>query len=149
MRLKISNEIFFAEVERLIGEGEDVTIAIKGHSMRPWLRSEKEKVVLQPYNAGGIEIGQIALFRYKGSHVLHRVIEIEGERVTFAGDGNINCYETASLSDIVAVAKSIITPKGRIIDCQSREWLVKSQTWQIMPQVARRVILAIMHRLKN
>lgn len=147
MRLKISNEIFFAQVERLIGEGEDVTIAIKGHSMRPWLRSEKERVVLRPYHAGGIEIGQIALFRYKGSHVLHRVIEIEGERVTFAGDGNINCHETATRSDIVAVAKSIITPKGRIIDCQSREWHVKSRIWQVLPQVARRVILAIMHRL--
>ena len=65
MKFELSNKIFFAEVERLISEGENVTITLKGHSMRPWLRSERHKVVLRPYTIGEVKIGDIVLFRYK------------------------------------------------------------------------------------
>lgn len=147
MKFELSNKIFFAEVERLISEGENVTITLKGHSMRPWLRSEKHKVVLRPYTIGEVKIGDIVLFRYKGGHILHRVVDIADENIAFAGDGNIKCYELATMSDIVAIAESVITPKGRVIECSSREWRIKSGLWLALPQSVRRVALGVIRRL--
>lgn len=147
MKLKVSNKIFFSQVEQLITQGETVTIAIKGNSMRPWLRDGREKVILKAHTAENIKIGEIALFRYKGRHILHRIININGNNITFAGDGNIGIYEYGTMQDIIAVVKCIITPKGRIIECDSRIWRVKSRLWLATPLIVRRVILGIARRL--
>ena len=46
LAMQISNDIFFAEVERLLGEGGEVVITIRGNSMQPMLRDGRDKVVL-------------------------------------------------------------------------------------------------------
>ena len=44
----LPNQLFFAEVEAMLSEGREVQIRMKGHSMRPLLRSERDQVVLTP-----------------------------------------------------------------------------------------------------
>lgn len=147
MRLELSNELFFAEVEQLISQGESVTITIKGNSMRPWLQNSKHKVIVKPLADSILQCGDIALFRYKGKHILHRVVKIENDKITFSGDGNIGIKEQASKDDIIALVESIITPSGRVIECNSNEWKTKSKLWLALPQFARRIILGILRRL--
>ena len=147
MRLELSNELFFAEVEQLISQGENVTITIKGNSMRPWLQNSKHKVIVKPLADSILQCGDIALFRYKGKHILHRVVKIENDKITFSGDGNIGIKEQASKDDIIALVESIITPSGRVIECNSNEWKTKSKLWLALPQFARRIILGILRRL--
>jgi hypothetical protein len=147
MRLELSNELFFAEVEQLISQGESVTITIKGNSMRPWLQNSKHKVIVSPLADSILQCGDIALFRYKGKHILHRVVEIENDKITFSGDGNIGIKEQASKDDVIALVESIITPSGRVIECNSNEWKTKSKLWLALPQFARRIILGILRRL--
>ena len=147
MRLELSNELFFAEVEQLISQGENVTITIKGNSMRPWLQNSKHKVIVRPLADSILQCGDIALFRYKGKHILHRVVKIENDKITFSGDGNIGIKEQASKDDVIALVESIITPSGRVIECNSNEWKTKSKLWLALPQFARRIILGILRRL--
>lgn len=147
MRLELSNELFFAEVEQLISQGENVTITIKGNSMRPWLQNSKHKVIVKPLADSILQCGDIALFRYKGKHILHRVVKIENGKITFSGDGNIGIKEQASKDDVIALVESIITPSGRVIECNSNEWKTKSKLWLALPQFARRIILGILRRL--
>lgn len=147
MRLELSNELFFAEVEQLISQGESVTITIKGNSMRPWLQNSKHKVIVKPLANSILQCGDIALFRYKGKHILHRVVKIENDKITFSGDGNIGIKEQASKDDVIALVESIITPSGRVIECNSNEWKTKSKLWLALPQFARRIILGILRRL--
>lgn len=147
MRLELSNELFFAEVEQLISQGESVTITIKGNSMRPWLQNSKHKVIVRPLADSILQCGDIALFRYKGKHILHRVVKIENDKITFSGDGNIGIKEQASKDDVIALVESIITPSGRVIECNSNEWKTKSKLWLALPQFARRIILGILRRL--
>lgn len=147
MRLELSNELFFAEVEQLISQGESVTITIKGNSMRPWLQNSKHKVIVKPLADSILQCGDIALFRYKGKHILHRVVKIENDKITFSGDGNIDIKEQASKDDVIALVESIITPSGRVIECNSNEWKTKSKLWLALPQFARRIILGILRRL--
>ena len=147
MRLELSNELFFAEVEQLISQGESVTITIEGNSMRPWLQNSKHKVIVKPLADSILQYGDIALFRYKGKHILHRVVKIENDKITFSGDGNIGIKEQASKDDVIALVESIITPSGRVIECNSNEWKTKSKLWLALPQFARRIILGILQRL--
>ena len=94
-----------------------------------------------------LQVGDIALFRYHEAHVLHRVVEIAGNQITFAGDGNIGQMEQAKFDEVIASAESIILPNGRVVACHSREWRLKSRIWLLLPRLARRIVLAIMHRI--
>jgi len=144
--MQISNEIFFAEVERLLGEGGEVTITIRGNSMQPILRDGRDKVVLRHYEGERIQRGDVMLFRYRGGYVLHRVVSVEGKRITFAGDGNYKLYEQAQRSDIVARMVAYIKDDRRV-ECTQREWLRYSRVWMALPMLLRRVILGVKRRL--
>ena len=146
MRLK--NDIFFAEVEELLAEGRQVTILVRGNSMRPLLRDGRDKIVLRRANDEDIRKGAVMLFRYRGSHVMHRVRKIEGDVVIFEGDGNYKLQEVVTRKDIVAVVEAVVRPSGRRIECSSRRWRFLSFMWLSQMRIERRVILGIMRRLK-
>ena len=145
MRLK--NDIFFAEVEQLLAEGRQVTITVRGNSMRPLLRDGRDKVVLRKANDEDIKKGAVMLFRYRGSHVMHRVRKIEGDVVIFEGDGNYKLQEIALRKDIIAVVEAVVRPSGKRIECSSRRWRILSYMWLSQARIERRVILGIMRRL--
>ena len=44
--VELPNEIFLKEVRTLIAEGHDVTLRVRGVSMRPFLEDRRDKVVL-------------------------------------------------------------------------------------------------------
>ena len=146
--MRLDNKIFFAEVEELLAEGRQVTILVRGNSMRPLLRDGRDKVILRKANDEDIKIGAVLLFRYRGSHVMHRVTRIEGDVITFEGDGNYKLQEVASRKDIIAVMETVVRPSGRRIECSSRRWRVLSFVWLSQARFVRRVILGIMRRLK-
>ena len=146
--MRLNNNIFFAEVEELLAEGKQVTILVRGNSMRPLMRDGRDKVVMRKANDEDIKKGAVMLFRYRGSHVMHRVTKIEGDVVVFEGDGNYKLQEVATRKDIVAVVEAIVRPSGRRIECSSRRWRVLSFMWLSQARFERRVILGIMRRLK-
>ena len=146
--MKLSNNLFFAEVEELLAEGKQVTILIIGNSMSPLLRDGRDKVVLRKANDEDIKKGAVMLFRYRGSHVMHRVTKIEGDVVIFEGDGNYKLQEVATRKDIIAVMEAVVRPSGKRIECSSRRWRTWSCLWLLQTRFERRVILGIMRRLK-
>ena len=146
--MRLNNKIFFAEVEELLAEGRQVTILVRGNSMRPLLRDGRDKVILRKAIDEDIKKGAVMLFRYRGSHVMHRVTRIEGDVVIFEGDGNYKLQEVASRKDIIAVMETVVRPSGRRIECSGRRWRVLSCVWLSQARFVRRVILGIMRRLK-
>ena len=90
----LPNQLFFAEVEAMLSEGREVQIRMKGHSMRPLLRSERDQVVLTPCtDPARLRPGDVVLFRCCGRHILHRIVRRDGDRLTLAGDGNYRITE--------------------------------------------------------
>lgn len=146
MRLK--NDIFFAEVEHLLSENRDVEIMVRGNSMRPLLRDNRDRVVIRPSCPDDICCGAIMLFRHRGQYVMHRVLEIDGDRITFAGDGNYKLQEVVTRNDVVARVVAVVRPSDRRIDCDSRQWRIMSRGWLILPPMIRRIILGVFRRLK-
>ena len=147
LAMQISNDIFFAEVEHLLGEGGEVVITIRGNSMQPVLRDSRDKVVLRRCEGDELQRGDVMLFRYRGGYVLHRVVGVDGERITFAGDGNYKLYEQALRTDIVARMVAYCK-NGRRVECSDREWQRYSRLWMALPMLLRRVILGVKRRIK-
>ena len=147
LAMKLSNKIFFVEVEELLKAGEQVTILVRGNSMRPLLRDGRDKVVLRRCTDADIKKGAVMLFRYRGTHIMHRVVKIEGDVVIFEGDGNYKMQEVALRKDIVAVVEAVVRPSGRRIECRGRRWRMMSNLWLSQTRFERRVILAIIRRL--
>lgn len=112
-RITLSNSLFFSWVEEEIAAGHNVRFAVKGYSMMPLLRSETDEVELEPMGDSEARVGDILLFRYKGAHILHRVIEksFSAEKgcshYILRGDNVIGRREYATSYDVVGRVKSV------------------------------------------
>ena len=146
----VRNDIFFAQVEELLAEGQSVVIRVKGYSMRPFMRSDRTQVRIAPATETAraeLKVGDIVLFRHRGHHIMHRIRRIEGDNLTLAGDGNYRIWEQCHREDVVGIVSHIIKRNGRSIACNSHRWHLNSTLWLTLPQLARRIILGILWRL--
>uniref|UniRef100_UPI003FF0184B S26 family signal peptidase n=1 Tax=Alistipes shahii TaxID=328814 RepID=UPI003FF0184B len=141
----LPNQLFFAEVEAMLAEGREVQIRMKGHSMRPLLRSERDQVVLTPCaDPARLQPGDVVLFRCCGRHILHRIVRRDGERLTLAGDGNYRIMEQCTTRDVAGIAVRVIRASGRVVGCDSPGWQLRSRLWLAIPPWLRRQVLRVL-----
>lgn len=141
----LPNNVLLEEVGRLVKEGEQVVIMTKGVSMLPFIRGNKDSVLLKSpddVRKGDIVLARISADRY----VLHRLIEVDEDRFTLMGDGNIKGVERCRREDIMAVAITILRGEGSKVDCRSKGHRAKAKIWGLMLP-ARRFLLAIYRRM--
>ena len=102
-----------AQVPRLLDEGKMVVLKeIHGNSMLPFIRGGVDSVRLRRPDV--VKVGDIVLAVFGGRPIIHRVIAIDGTKVTLMGDGNPQgMTEKGDLSDILGVVDRIISPSGR------------------------------------
>jgi hypothetical protein len=122
--LTIPNNLFFSLVESAIASGESVDIRVRGWSMLPTLVDNRHRVVLVPYDRVHLRVGAIALIRYGGRHVLHRLVARRNGKMIFRGDNLPRTVERVAECDIVALVRRIIGPDGREIDCRGWRFIV-------------------------
>ena len=79
---QIHNDIFFSWVESEIMSGKKVQFLLKGVSMHPFIRDRKDSVLLSPCCKNDLKPMDIVLFKYKGKHLLHRIIKRESDKLT-------------------------------------------------------------------
>mgnify|MGYP002622023055 CR=1 FL=1 len=131
----LPNETVFVLVDSELRQGRDVILRVKGSSMLPTLREDRDSVRLQRrdvYRVGDVVLAQIA----SDWHVLHRIVALEGNRVTLHGDGILRGDEHCLLTDIKGLAI------GRIDVATNRERpLRKARVWRHLPRLLRRVLL--------
>ena len=69
----IPNDVFFENLIDELSTSGSVLLTVKGWSMFPFFRNEKDAVLLRPFNPEeGLRKGDVALFRYRGKYILHR-----------------------------------------------------------------------------
>ena len=137
----IPNTIILEEVEQMISIGNSVELKVKGQSMRPYLRSGKDKIILSPFRPVDLKCGAIVLFRYDHRYVFHRIIKIENENLIIQGDGNKSC-EKALKSDVIGVVRGIVRPGGKTISLPDFSSEVYWRCWRFLRPI-RRYLLAV------
>ena len=125
----ISDDEIIKSAIKLVNEGLRVTFPVKGYSMLPFIIGGKESVdLVKPID---IQVGHVVLAWVEGCrYVVHRIIQIDGDKVVLMGDGNI---------------AGVVTPKGKHNNLYS-PWRIKASHlwWRLLP--IRRWILAIYRR---
>jgi len=140
----VSDDEIIKSAIKLVHEGLRVTFPVKGYSMLPFIIGGKESVdLVKPID---IQVGQVVLAWVEGCrYVVHRIIQIDGDKVVLMGDGNIAGVEHCLLSDVAALAVNVVTPQGKHNNLYA-PWRIKASHiwWKLLP--IRRWILAIYRR---
>lgn len=95
----LTNRLFFEQVEAMLAEGHEVQIRMKGHSMRPLLRNERDIAVLTP------------IAKYAPAPVPAAGASADPVPETRAADGNASTARQTRLSgDTPGTAPDLHTP---------------------------------------
>ena len=139
------NEII-EEAIRLVREGVKVTFPVKGQSMLPFIIGGKESVILR--GPGGlVDVGDVVLAWVDGNrYVVHRIIRIDGNRVTLMGDGNVGRTEHCLLNDIKARVTHVVSADNKERDLHNRWRMLAARLWYWLRPI-RRYLLAIYKRI--
>ena len=125
--MTIDNETYFSLVEEQLAATGRVKIKLVGTSMQPTLIAGDE-LTLEPVEA--VAVGDVVLFRYRGRHILHRIVAIEGERITMRGD---NCVTTEEVGRMDVVAKLVAIKKHHRLKHLAVRWLGSKGRKQLRP----------------
>ena len=134
----LPNEVLLEEAGQLLNEGREVVFTPLGSSMLPFIRGGKDSVTLRKKDTA--EVGDIVLVRLPGRYVLHRIIALDGEKVTLMGDGNLVGTEICTLADIMGTVTLIQRGKRSVVPGNGRFWRVLKPFRRYILGVYRRLI---------
>jgi hypothetical protein len=140
---QLPNEEFLPQVVALINEGHTITLPLRGRSMRPFLEDNRDKALLKAVDKP--QVGDAVLAElWKGHFVLHRIISIEGNKVTLRGDGNLNSDPECTLADIRAKAIGFYRKgSNRLDSTNGRKWRIYSWWWTPLFPIRRYLLFAL------
>lgn len=129
----VANVATFSVVRDILLEGQAVKVAVKGQSMLPFFVSGAT-VSIRPITPSDFKLYNV-VFADAGNHfVIHRIIGLEGDKVTLLGDGNIVGTESMTRDKVYGV-----------VDCSALS-LFLARLWVALRPV-RRFPLAIFRRI--
>ena len=139
------NDVFLPFVLEELKQVPDKTavINLRGNSMRPFLKNERDKAVLA-LPKGPCLKGDAVLAEVSPKHfVLHRIVNIDGDKITLRGDGNLG-DEHCLASDIRAKAVGFLR-KGRTTPDlpTGRKWRLYSWFWTRLYPIRRYLLFAL------
>ena len=135
------------EAVRLVEEGISVTLPVDGRSMLPFIIGGRESVILT--KPDDIVCGDVVLAWIAGSRfVLHRVIAIDGDKVTLMGDGNLVGREYCHITDVKAIATHSVDALQKRHYLYTKWRCAASEAWWLLMPI-RRYILAIYKRMNS
>ena len=114
--------------------------------MFPLIRNERDVVVLSPCVKEELQVMDVVLFRYRGNHVLHRILRKEDSTLYLQGDGSYVAKEQCEIGDVVGKVIQIVRPSGKIISVDGWRWRFTSKMWQCLG-IGRRPVLRLLHKL--
>ena len=141
-----SDDEILAEAIRLVGEGIAVTFPVNGRSMLPFIVGGRESVVLEkprPAQVGDVVLAYVENNRY----VIHRILKIDGEKVTLMGDGNLYGVEHCHIQDIKATATHVVGKDGKRRSLDSRQSRRHAGIWRKLQPIRKWLLLA--YRIKE
>lgn len=147
---QLNNDVLIPMVDEVLRSGKKVILELRGNSMLPFLRDARDKGLLTHSNGHDFKVGDPILAEVdtpnnEVRYVLHRIVKIEGDKITLRGDGNIG-IETCSRDKVIATVIGFYR-KGRthLDRIDSMKWRIYSWFWtRLLP--IRPYLLAIHRR---
>lgn len=143
--VQLPNEQLIPEIVKIMEEGHTVTLRLRGYSMRPFLEDNRDKALMKL--ADNPKVGDPVLAEVSGRHyVLHRIVHIDGNRVTLRGDGNLG-VEHCMLNDVKGAVVGFYRKGRTTLDrTDGLKWKAYSWLWmRLLPM--RRYLLGFYRRV--
>ena len=99
-------EIREEKIEEMIAHDGMYVCTTSGISMKPMLRDRRDTVVITPVS-GRLKKYDVALYRYKGKYLLHRVVKVLPDSYVFCGDNCITCETGVTDADVIGVLSEV------------------------------------------
>ena len=109
---------------------DNITIfRLEGNSMRPYLVGGRDKAIVES-PAGNVRKGDVVVARLSsGETIMHRVVKIEGTKVTLLGDGNLK-PEHCHTANIIGKATGFHrNGRSKAESCSDKKWRAYSFVW--------------------
>ncbi len=128
--------------------GSEVVLIVTGNSMRPFLASGRDQVVLKKCDATTLQVGDVPLYRRAdGQFVLHRIVDLGASTYTMCGDAQTEKEYGVPSNRIVAVAVGFHR-KGKYVACTAFWYRVYVRVWMVLRPL-RPVLLRSMYLYKR
>jgi len=128
--------------------GSEVVLIVTGNSMRPFLASRRDQVVLKKCDVSTLQIGDVPLYRRaNGQFVLHRIVGLGASTYTMCGDAQTEKEYGVPSNRILAVAVGFHR-KGKYVPCTSFWYKVYVRVWMAVRPL-RPVLLRTMYLYKR
>lgn len=131
MKLKIDTIEYISNIKELIEDGQDVAITVSGWSMTPFLRNQRDRVLLRkPTDA--LKVDDIVFYQRKsGMYVLHRIYKVKNDGYYMMGDSQVEVEGPIGADAVFAIVTEI-ERNGRWISAESFAWKFFSSLWRIL-----------------
>ena len=144
---KVSDNEIIESAIALVDDGVNVTFPVKGWRMLPFIIGGRESVILMKPDS--IAVGDVVLAWVEGCrYVVHRIIRIDGDRVTLMGDGNLVGVEHCLQRDVKARIDYVVDAQGRKHYIYNRWRTLASHLWWRLRPI-RRYLLFIYRKVKG
>ena len=139
--MKIDTIEYVSNLKELINDGQDVVITVAGSSMTPFLRHQRDRVLLKkpPF---ALKVDDIVFYQRKtGQYVLHRIYKVKSDGYYMMGDRQI-ALEGPIKADAIFAIVAEIERNGRWLSAESFVWRLASVMWRILYPLRKLAYLA-------
>jgi len=120
-------------IEDLLEAGETITTTATGNSMRPTFRNGRDRICIAPCDSSNLQVGDVVYFFRGDQYCVHRIIEINGDKLVIRGDGNAHnpkYYERVRRSAVLGKVISGTMRGGHKFTIEDSIW--KNNTQRVM-----------------
>ncbi len=147
MTKKFYNENLYPYVRELLEKKGEAIITVKEKSMLPFIKDNKDQVILEKKDFNSLDKGEIIFFKSRwGDYTIGRIYSKSDLGYLTIGDGNLEFDGYVRSKDVLAVVKKIVK-MGKQIDCDSYFWKIIFNIW--MKLLPMREYLLKIYNLKK
>ncbi len=131
-------------IERLLAEGQQVTLQVSGDSMRPTLKPRRDAVVLAPMDTWPPKRGDILFFqsdRSPSGYSLHRVRRVTPDGPMMNGDAQNWTEGPIPREKVLAKAVALLRA-GKPVDVGAIGYRLYVRLWSVTRPVRRPIFAA-------
>ncbi len=135
MKTSVPNEQMMALIKEAISHGQKATLKVVGTSMMPFFKDGLTEVTLAP--ASDLQRLDVVLFQMQDKYYLHRIIKMDGMRVTAQGD-YLFSKEEIDQTHIIARVVSFLE-RGQSVDSRDIHYLRRVKRWHLIKPIILRL----------